>query len=176
MCVCVCRYCAISTQPRNQSQPWCASRCVCLVYQAAAAITRSSRLPHRRRLLTTCAVRGDWIVCRARARGRGRGYAGWSVSRMAKLRLAFWRIFMHVWLTSFFASFLFLLMGCGGNFNNRGQKQRPRLRPKLTRPPLPAHFVRLCALYGHNQTAAVHAALCAAVYATILQWICMNAT
>lgn len=68
-------------------------------------------------------------------------------------------------------------MGYGGNFNIRGQKQRPRLRPKLTPTarPVPAHFVRLCALYGHNQTAAVHAALCAAVYATILQWICMNA-
>lgn len=86
---------------------------------------------------------------------------------MAKLRLAFWRIFMHVWLTSFFASFLLFFVGCGGNFNIRGQKRWPRLRPKLTRPPLPplpAHFARLCALYGHKQTAAVHAALCAAVF------------
>lgn len=101
----------------------------------------------------------------------------WVVSQpYGKVALGFLAYFYACLVDFFFRFFSPIFMGCGGSFNIRGQKRRPRLRPKLTRlPALPAHFARLCALYGHNQTAAVHAALCAAVCATILQWICMNA-
>lgn len=147
MCVwCMCRYCTLSTQPPNQSQPWCASRCVCLVYQAAAAITRSSRLPHRRQLVTTCAVRGVGCVS-----GTGSGLR-WVVSQpYGKVALGFLAYFYACLVDFFFRFFsLFFCMGCGGNFNIRGQKRRPRLRPKLTPPALvpPCTFCSLvCTLW-----------------------------
>lgn len=67
---------AAFVQLQNQSQPWFASRFVCLVYQNGGCQGTRSRLLHCRQLATTCAVR----LAVGRGAVRAREGTGWGQS------------------------------------------------------------------------------------------------
>lgn len=109
-------------------------------------------------------VRCDAVCCGPALVGGG-DWVG-SVSRVAKLRLAFWRIFMHVaWLLCV------SLEGRAGNFNIRGQNGGRASGQSLTRRPPFLPCCCACAHFMDITEPLLSTPFCDAVYATILQWI-----